>query len=165
MSYLKVLIPFLIGCSFTFLLMKTQLATSNIDVKLTLNVISVLFSILTLIIAFIALNNWRTQIKHKLIYDTALALEKSLVNFLLATVSEDADFNNDQLVIVNEQIRESRFILQQREFEVSLLKNIELGIRKAIQDIKSNGFVTSNSHNNLLSFMHELSNKLNQTFR
>jgi len=164
MNILISLISFLVGGIVTFIIMTTQISATDIDVKLTLNIGSLIFSVVTCLIAFLALNAWRTQIKHKTIYDVGLQLEKSLLRFLIPTVNESKDFSKAELMEQYKLITESKFILLQREFESPLIRTIENEARLALNELKDNSYVSKEVHAKLSGSMNIFSKKINAVF-
>ncbi len=164
MNILLLIISFLVGVCLTFILMTTQISTTDIDIKLTLNIGSLIFSVVTCLIAFFALNTWRTQIKYKSIYDVALQLEKSLLQFCISIVNESKDIDKAELKKEYKLLTDSKFILIQREFEAPLIRKIEKEVRLAIEELKNNGYVSKEVHAKLSDSMNTFTKKVNKVF-
>jgi hypothetical protein len=135
-----------------------------IDITLIVNLVSLGVAVYLAFVATKALKTWKWQISHSKIFDEAILLEKALIKYLVLTSGEDDIQGKEELISICNQITESRFILQAREFEVVKLRCIEHCFRDCIKDTKRDGIVCKTKHESLLAAVNDFTKSINVKF-
>lgn len=122
-------------------------------------------TIIGAILAGIAINSWRIQIKQNDIYSITKELEDALTKQLILGIDNESLIGKDEFKIYGSTIKATILKLKQREYQPKIIADLDACYRYTLSEIRETHRFTPELSKNLLEHLNKLSKAINNDFR
>ncbi|GIU06798.1 MULTISPECIES: hypothetical protein [unclassified Shewanella] len=135
------------------------------NLELILSYLTSFSTICAAIVACLALNSWRKQLKFSNIFSTATELEYALFQQLKLVCDDEQLQGKEAFGVYGLQIQTLTFRLRQRKYQPEILTAIDVSYDQGLNEARVSGQFSKKSVEELLSALRRLTKAINQDFR